>query len=189
MQVGADGQLQFRPHPGRIQDCDFPEEANVEIIAAAAPGKVDLAVLRQHDRADHRAHGGSPSGLEKLRDYLSRVKVTGISTNIPLLTRILADDVFHKGVYDTNYLPAFLARIDGAALIRHRDGRGEASGGIDLDTIRIDGSNELKVLARRHGDLLHDPDADRARLRLGRAIASRCGYALPARSDEDLHAA
>jgi acetyl/propionyl-CoA carboxylase alpha subunit len=148
VQVGANGLLQFRPHPGRILDCDFPEEAEVEIIAAAAPGK-EISPYYDSMIAQIIVHAADrPSGLAKLRDYLSRVKVTGISTNIPLLTRILADDVFHKGVYDTNYLPQFLGRIDGAALIRDIEAAaGEMSGGIDVDTIKIDGSNELKVLA------------------------------------------
>ncbi len=73
---------------------------------------------------------------------------TGICTNIPLLRRILRDEVFQKGVYDTNYLPQFLARIDGQELIREIEAAaGELTSGIDLDAIRIDGSNELKVLA------------------------------------------
>jgi acetyl/propionyl-CoA carboxylase alpha subunit len=148
VQMGANGQLQFRPHPGQIQDCHFPEETGVEIIAAAAPGKFvspyyDSMIAQVIVHAADRA-----SGLRKLRDYLSRVRVTGISTNIPLLNRILADAVFQNGVYDTNYLPQFLARIDAQALIRDiESAAGEAAAGIDRDAIRIDGSDELKVLA------------------------------------------
>jgi biotin carboxyl carrier protein len=76
------------------------------------------------------------------------VRVTGICTNIPLLTRILRDEVFRNGVYDTNYLPGFLARIDGQALIGEIEAAaGEMTSVIDRDAIRIDGSDELKVLA------------------------------------------
>jgi biotin carboxyl carrier protein len=89
-----------------------------------------------------------PSAIAKLRDYLDRVKITGICTNIPLLRRILADEVFRKGVYDTDYLPNFLKRIDSDRLIRDiESAAGEMSGAIDVDAIRIDGSDELKVLA------------------------------------------
>ena len=76
------------------------------------------------------------------------MKITGICTNIPLLIRILNDEVFHKGVYDTNYLPEMLTRIDLDALIGEIEaGSGEGGDGIDRDTISIDESDELKVLA------------------------------------------
>jgi acetyl/propionyl-CoA carboxylase alpha subunit len=148
VQVGSNGLLQFRPHPGQIIDCYFPQDEGVEIIAAAAPGKqvspyYDSMIAQVIVHAADRA-----SGLEKLLEYLGRVRVTGICTNIPLLRRILRDEVFQKGVYDTNYLPQFLARIDGQELIREIEAAaGELTSGIDLDAIRIDGSNELKVLA------------------------------------------
>jgi len=148
VQVGSNGLLQFRPHPGQIVDCHFPDEPGVEIIAAAAAGKqvspyYDSMIAQVIVHAADRA-----SGIAKLREYLGRVRVTGICTNIPLLTRILEDEVFRGGVYDTNYLPDFLARIDGQALIRQIEAAaGEMTSVIDLDSIRIDGSNELKVLA------------------------------------------
>ncbi|MBX3706458.1 MAG: ATP-grasp domain-containing protein [Pseudomonadales bacterium] len=148
VQMGSNGRLQFRPHPGQIVDCHFPEEAGVEIIAAAAPGKFvspyyDSMIAQVIVHAADRA-----SGIAKMLEYLGRVRVTGICTNIPLLTRILSDSVFRDGVYDTNYLPEFLARTDAQALIRDIEAAaGEMSGGIDRDAIRIDGSNELKVLA------------------------------------------
>jgi acetyl/propionyl-CoA carboxylase alpha subunit len=148
VQLGKGGTLVFRPHPGQIQTCEFPEERGVEIIAAAAPRKFvspyyDSMIAQVIVHAADRA-----SAIEKLADYLSRVRVTGICTNIPLLTRILRDEVFRKGVYDTNYLPEFLARIDADELIGEIEAAaGELSGGIDLDAIRIDGSDELKVLS------------------------------------------
>jgi acetyl/propionyl-CoA carboxylase alpha subunit/acetyl-CoA carboxylase alpha subunit len=148
VQVGSNGQLQFRPHPGQILECHFPADQDVEIIAAAAPGKFvspyyDSMIAQVIVHAPDRA-----SGLAKLLDYLKRVKVTGICTNIPLLTRILQDEVFQAGVYDTNYLPELLARLDGQALISEiESAAGELSAGIDSNAIRIDGSDELKVLA------------------------------------------
>jgi acetyl/propionyl-CoA carboxylase alpha subunit len=148
VQVGSNGLLQFRPHPGQIIDCHFPEEPGVEIIAAAAAGKqispyYDSMIAQVIVHAADRA-----SGLDKLLDYLGRVRVTGICTNIPLLKRILKDEVFRDGVYDTNYLPGFLARIDGQALIGEIEAAaGEMASAIDRDSIRIDGSDELKVLA------------------------------------------
>jgi acetyl/propionyl-CoA carboxylase alpha subunit len=148
VQLSSGGELLFRPHPGQIIDCEFPEEPGVEVIAAAAPGKFvspyyDSMVAQVIVHAADRS-----SAIAKLRDYLDRVKITGICTNIPLLRRVLGDDVFRKGVYDTDYLPNFLKRIDSERLIRDiESAAGEMSGAIDIDSIRIDGSDELKVLA------------------------------------------
>ena len=52
------------------------------------------------------------AAADKLIDYLNRVTISGICTNIPLLRLVLADDVFRKGKYDTDYLPQLLQRID-----------------------------------------------------------------------------
>ncbi|MEZ5558270.1 MAG: biotin carboxylase N-terminal domain-containing protein [Pseudomonadales bacterium] len=148
VQVTSAGTLTFRPHPGQIREAYFPEEAGVEIIATAAPGKFvspyyDSMVAQIIVHAEDRA-----AAIAKLRDYLGRVKITGICTNIPLLRRVLDDDVFRKGVYDTGYLPDLLARIDGDALIAEIEGAaGEMTGAIDVDAIRIEDSDELKVLA------------------------------------------
>jgi biotin carboxyl carrier protein len=56
--------------------------------------------------------------------------------------------VFHKGVYDTNYLPEFLQRTDVQSLIAQIEASGgEGADGIDRESIRIEESEELKVLA------------------------------------------
>lgn len=88
------------------------------------------------------------AAADRMLEYLDRVEIVGICTNIPLLRRILADDVFRKGVYDTNYLPELLNRIDVGALIDEIEASsGATGGGIDADSIKIEDSNELKVLA------------------------------------------
>lgn len=148
VQLGSDGEMLFKPHPGEIRECEFPEEAGVEIIAAAGPGKFvspyyDSMIAQVIVHAQDRA-----SGIAKLRDYLDRINITGICTNIPLLRRVLADATFQGGRYDTGYLPEFLGRIDADRLIQEIEASaGEMSGAIDMDAIRIEGSDELKVLA------------------------------------------
>jgi len=144
----GDGALAFRPHPGQVVECNFPDDEGVEIIAAAGPGKfvspyydsmVAQVVVHAADR---------DAAIDKLRDYLDRVQINGICTNIPLLRRILGDDVFRKGVYDTNYLPELLARTDVASLISEIEASaGEGGAAISQDTIAIEGTDELKVLA------------------------------------------
>ena len=148
VQQMGDGDLAFRPHPGEINEVVFPEEEGVEIIAAAASGKFvspyyDSMVAQVVVYAEDRN-----AAIAKLDEYLSRVKISGICTNIPLLRRILKDQVFIDGVYDTNYLPELLQRSDVSGLIAEIEASaGDASGAINLETIQIDESDELKVLA------------------------------------------
>jgi acetyl/propionyl-CoA carboxylase alpha subunit len=148
VQAGSDGTLTFRPHPGQITVCHFPEAEGVEVIAAVAAGKF---VSPYYDSmiAQVIVHAADRSAaIEKLYGYLQGIRIEGISTNIPLLMRVLQDDVFRKGVYDTSYLPEFLARTDSSALIAEIDASaGDASGGIDLEAIAIEDSEELKVLS------------------------------------------
>ena len=146
--VQAGGEVIFRPHPGQIKECVFPEEEGVEIIATVGPSKFvspyyDSMVAQLVVHAESR-----DAAADKLIDYLSRVVVTGICTNIPLLRMILADEIFRKGIYDTNYLPEMLQRIDIEALINEIESNSGAKGeSIDSNAVRIDGTDELKVLA------------------------------------------
>ncbi|MEE3175241.1 MAG: carbamoyl-phosphate synthase large subunit, partial [Pseudomonadota bacterium] len=128
--------------------CHFPEEEGVEIIAAVGPGKFispyyDSMVAQIIVHAESRE-----AAAAKLADYLGRIDLSGICTNIPLLRKVLVDEVFLAGVYDTNYLPELLQRLDIDQLIEAiEQGSGAANAGIDLDSLRIEASDELKVLA------------------------------------------
>jgi acetyl/propionyl-CoA carboxylase alpha subunit/acetyl-CoA carboxylase beta subunit len=148
VQQMGDGEIVFRPHPGEIGECTFPDDDGVEIIAAAAAGKFvspyyDSMVAQVVVHAEDRN-----AAIAKLNEYLSRVEINGICTNIPLLRRILKDDVFIEGVYDTNYLPEMLQRSDVAKLIAEIEASaGDGGIGIDIESIQIEESEELKVLA------------------------------------------
>jgi acetyl/propionyl-CoA carboxylase alpha subunit len=143
----GDGSLAFRPHPGEVETCHFPEEDGLEVIAAVSSGKFispyyDSMVAQVIVHAESRE-----AAAAKLTDYLGRVQLTGICTNIPLLRKILVDEVFLAGVYDTNYLPELLQRLEIDELIAAIEKSGGANAGIDLDSLRIEASDELKVLA------------------------------------------
>ena len=148
VQLTGDGALTFRPHPGEITEASFPEEDGVEVIAAAGSGKFvspyyDSMVAQIIVHADSR-----DAAIDKLAGYLSRIRIAGICTNIALLRRILADERFRGGDYDTNYLPEFLARTDARSLIDEVEAAtGERASAFDLDSIRIEDSDELKVLS------------------------------------------
>ncbi len=135
-----------RPVPFEHQELRVVAAARC--FVAAGPGKLVspyydsmLAQVIVHARGRGRA-------IRKLLAYLERVRVTGICTNIPLLKRVLQDDVYQKGTYDTNYLTELLARTDAKSLIDEiEQAAGEQTAGIDLAAIKIDDSDELKVLS------------------------------------------
>ena len=149
---GVDGDLAFQPSPGEVRECVFPEEEDVEVIAAISEGK---SVSPYYDSmvAQIVAHGENrAAAAAKLADYLERVRVRGIATNIALLKRVLRDAVFLRGDYDTGYLPDFLNRVDREALIAEiAASAGGADAVIGRDSIVIEDSDELKVLAPSTG--------------------------------------
>ncbi len=148
LQLDGQGKLVFRPNPGEITDAEFPAEDDVDIITIAAPGKFispyyDSMIAQVIVHAKNRG-----AAIDRLAEYLGQVRVRGICTNIPLLLRVLADDTFRQGKYDTNFLPEFLDRVDAASLIEEMEaGTGTTASAIDLDSIAIDESDELKVLS------------------------------------------
>jgi len=148
IEVGADGELAFRPHPGQITVFELPQEDGVEIISAVSEGKFvspfyDSMIAQVIVHASDRN-----AAVTKLLGYLDTVSIQGISTNVPLLKRVLQDSVFLDGIYDTGYLREFLTRIDVEKLSEEIDASaGEIGGGIDREAIRIEDSAELKVLS------------------------------------------
>ena len=156
--LDADGNVSFAPTPGEITACELPVEPHIQLISMAGPGKV-VSPFYDSLIIQIICHGTDRNDtVKKMLAYLNRVKIHGISTNICLIKRILADKVFLDGVYDTGYLPAFLERTDMPALIAEI---AEASGtegiGIDLEMLRIEGSDELKVLSPSTGVFYRTP--------------------------------
>ena len=146
--LNADGELDFQPSAGWISECVLPDEPGIDVITSAGEGKL---VSPYYDSmiAQVIAHGTDRNDTaRRLEEYLSRCRIRGIYTNIGLLRRILTDEQFLDGDYDTTYLPKLLARVDVAALAKEID---EAAGidgsALGIDAIRIDDSDELKVLA------------------------------------------
>ena len=156
--ASASGEPVFQPSPGEVAACDFPDANGIDVIAAVAAGKFvspyyDSMVAQVIAHGDNRADAAG-----KLADYLDRVVVRGIATNIVLLKRILRDDVFLAGEYDTDYLPGLLARTDQAQLMAEiAEAAGGGESGIGGEAIAIDGSDELKVLAPATGILYLTP--------------------------------
>ncbi len=156
--LNAEGQVSFSPTPGEITVCELPEEPHIKLISMVAEGKVvppfyDSLICQVicygKDRKDT---------ISKMYAYLDRVRIHGICTNIGLIKRILKDDTFIGGEYDTSFLPAFLARIDAQQLIEEIElASGTAGVGIDLEMLKIEGSDELKVLSPSTGVFYRTP--------------------------------
>ena len=147
--IDANGEMQLLPHPGKIIEYYVPEQDNMEIISMIAEGKevspyydslVAQFICTGKDRNDT---------VKKMLAFLDKVVIKGIATNIPLLKRILNDEVFLKGSYDTTYLPKLMARLDQDVMIAEMEA--SASSGDSAISITVDGSNELKVIAQSAG--------------------------------------
>ncbi|MBV1873250.1 MAG: carbamoyl-phosphate synthase large subunit, partial [Gammaproteobacteria bacterium] len=86
--------------------------------------------------------------IQKLYEYLDSVSIKGICTNIPMLKRILKDEVFVGGIYDTTYLPEFLARTDQQSLIDEIEASAsDNTSVVDVGSFKIEGTDELKVVS------------------------------------------
>jgi acetyl/propionyl-CoA carboxylase alpha subunit/acetyl-CoA carboxylase alpha subunit len=152
LEVGSDGEMDILPFPGMIKKCVMPEKDYIEIISMAATGKavspfydslIAQIICTGKDREDC---------VEKLIKYLEECTIHGICTNIPLLINILNDKTFREGIYDTTYLPKLLARIDHEKIINETEKyAGLDKVGVDTNAVKIEGSDELKVLAQSTG--------------------------------------
>jgi acetyl/propionyl-CoA carboxylase alpha subunit/acetyl-CoA carboxylase alpha subunit len=148
--LDSSGTLIFLPSPGKVTQLNFPEEAGISLIRGVLEGK---SVTPFYDSMIFQLIGHAPSRAEvivKLRNYLDRVEIRGVSTNIPLLKRILEDDVFRAGNYDTRFLEGFTARTDLSALLKEMEVESGVSS-LQLSQLSIEGTDELRVLSPTSG--------------------------------------
>ncbi len=154
----ADGIVSFVPTPGEITECILPDAKDIDLISMAAAGKVvspfyDSLIIQIICYGKNRT-----DAINKMHDYLDSVTIHGICTNISLIKRILRDDTFINGEYDTTYLPKFLSRIDALELINEiEEASGTASAALDLEMLKIEGSDEVKVLSPSTGVFYRTP--------------------------------
>jgi acetyl/propionyl-CoA carboxylase alpha subunit len=150
--------VSFTPTPGEITFCELPEDDDFQIISMAGTGKV-ISPFYDSLIIQIICHGKNRKDVtKKMGDYLDKVKIEGICTNISLIKRILKDDEFQNGIYDTSYLPGFLSRIDVNELIAEiEDASGISGAGLDLEMLKIEGSDELKVLSPSTGVFYRTP--------------------------------
>ncbi len=154
----ATGELAFQPSAGAITECVFPDDPKVDLISIAATGKF-ISPYYDSMIAQVIAQGSSRNAAaDRLYKYLDGVTIKGIGTNIALLKRILQDEIFRKGIYTTGYLPEFLERTDGDSLIAEMEAmKGVGDSTVDLESIRIESSTEIKVLSPTTGIFYSKP--------------------------------
>lgn len=148
----TDGTLTFRPSAGRIINCSFPNDPRVDVISIAATGKF-ISPYYDSMIAQVIAQGSSRnSAADRLCKFLDQVEIEGIGTNIVLLKQVLNDEIFRNGNYTTDYLPEFLERVDADSLIAEMEAmKGYQDSQVGLDAVRIEDSQELKVLSPATG--------------------------------------
>ena len=156
--LDAEGNVSFVPTPGEITKYELPENDSIQLISMAGEGKVvspfyDSLIIQIICYGKNRN-----DAVEKMAEYLDGVVINGICTNISLIKRILRDDVFLGGTYDTGYLPEYLARIDAEELIQEiEEASGSSGQGINIEMLRIEDSEELKVLSPSTGVFYRTP--------------------------------
>ena len=145
------GEFDFIPTPGLVTECKFPERDDLEIISAVSEGKT-ISPFYDSMIAQLIVHGKDRNdAIAKLLEVLAETSIKGVCTNIPLLKRILVDETFVKGKYDTSYLPNFLKSLDSEELVTEMAYTGVDSANTSIDSLRIEGTDELKVLAPMTG--------------------------------------
>lgn len=149
--LDADGLIDFIPTPGLVTECAFPEGKHIEVIQTISEGKtispfydsmIAQLIIFGKDRKD---------AIKKLIEALDKTVIKGVCTNISLLKRILNDETFIKGDYDTNYLPTFLNTLDKDAVVEEMAYTGVDKGASDLKDLLIPDTEEIKVISPMTG--------------------------------------
>lgn len=156
-EIQNNGKLLLRPAPGYIEQCSFPESEEIEVIPAIASKKT-VSPFYDSLIGQIIAHGENRKATaKKLHDYLDQIEIKGIFTNIPLLKQILKDKVFLSGKYDTGYLDGLAERIDTECFLAEVEASAGQQNLIRLEELRIEGRNEIKVLAPLTGIIYLTP--------------------------------
>ena len=155
--LDKDGNIEFLPTPGLVIECDFPERDDMELIASVGEGKT-ISPFYDSMIAQLIVHGKDrDDAIAKLLEILDQTSIKGVCTNIPLLKRILKDQTFVKGKYDTGYLPAFLDSLDKDELITEMAYTGVEEEESSIEDLLIEGTDEIKVIAPMTGIFYSTP--------------------------------
>ena len=160
--LDSDGNIDFIPTPGLVTECKFPEGDHIEVIAAVSEGKT-ISPFYDSMIAQLVVYGKNrKDAIKKLLAALDQTSIKGVCTNISLLKRILNDSTFVKGNYDTGYLPAFLETLDKDQVVEEMAYTGVEKADSDLSSLKIAGSDEIKVISPMTGIYYSTPSPTEA---------------------------
>jgi acetyl/propionyl-CoA carboxylase alpha subunit len=129
----------------------------MELISTIGEGKT-ISPFYDSMVAQLIVHGEDRNdAIKKLISVLKQTSIKGVCTNIPLLLRILNDKTFKDGIYETNYLPTFLDTIDKDELVTDMEYTGVENAGSDISSLRIEGTDEMKVISPMTGIFYSTP--------------------------------
>jgi acetyl-CoA carboxylase, biotin carboxylase subunit len=100
--------LGFRPSPGKIQRMHIPGGLGVRLDSAAYQGYV---IPPTYDSMIGKliVHGKTrEEAINRMKRALGEFVIEGIDTNIDFQFRILGNEVFESGSYDTGFIPKVL---------------------------------------------------------------------------------
>jgi acetyl/propionyl-CoA carboxylase alpha subunit len=144
--------IKFIPTPGVVTAFNIPEGKHITVIRMVEAGK---PITPYYDSliAQVIATGKTrDDAADKLLAALESTEIKGVHTNIPLLKRVLKDETFRKGVYNTQYLTGFLDRINVQEMIAEGDAASDSvQVALDRSAVEIEGSTELKVISPSTG--------------------------------------
>ena len=107
-----DARNQFLPVSGRVQLWDTPPLEGLRYDAAIDSG-CDISIHYDPMIAKIIAHGRNRREAIRRMDYaLGQVRCLGLTTNLPFLQRLIRQDAFRSGDYDTHYIERELALDD-----------------------------------------------------------------------------
>ena len=114
--IAEDPAAGFRPSPGTVTGAVFPAGPGIRVdthiqAGSAVPPEYDSLLAKLVVSGADRAQA-----LARLRGALARCQVTGLGTNLPLLSRMVDDKEMVASGVDTGYLARYLERW--------REGRG-----------------------------------------------------------------
>ena len=156
LKLGADGVPTWSPNSGTITECVLPPCEHITVVSSIRSGSL---VSPYYDSMIVQIIARGPDRMEcitRLAEYLKKVRICGVYTNLSLLKAILQDPVFRAGEYDTGYIDGLFRRIDSPRLIA--EGEREAAvteRRFNRRLVEIEGSTELRVLAPRVGVFYH----------------------------------
>jgi len=161
MEIDDEGKLQFLPEPGHVIEALFPKMTNVRVIQTVNSNSI-ISPFYDSLIAQIICWGKSrKDAIGRLLDYLKEIKIHGVSTNLALNRLILSDPDFQKGRFSTNYLSELLDRIDEKKLLSEvQKDSGTSKNALNQKAIKLEGSNELKVLSPQMGGFYRSPSRE-----------------------------